>query len=99
MLANRCECRYYVTSEDQYSTDNFTDFWPSDGQMILAGTEYVGTQKILAVKTALLPPGGNKSWWHIIRSSTVVTEDDAFKTYEAEIVIQTTYEGGNCSQA
>lgn len=86
-------------SEDSYATDNLTDFWPSDGQMILAGHEYVGIDKILAVRQALLPPGGTKSWWHIIRSSSVVSEDDSFKTYEAEIVIQTTYEGGNCSQA
>lgn len=92
-------CRYYVISEDQYSTSNFTDFWPADGTMILAGNEYVGTDKILAVKQALLPPGGDKSWWHLIRSSAIVSEDDTSKTYEAEIVIQTTYVGGNCSQA
>lgn len=91
--------RYYLVSEDADSTDTFTNFWPSDGTMILAGTEYVGTDKILAVKTSLLPPGGDKSWWHIIRSSTLVGEDDTVKTYEAEVVIQTTYVGGNCSKA
>lgn len=91
--------RYYVVSEDKASTSTFTDFWPSDGQMIIAGNEYVGTDKILAVKTTLLPPGGDKSWWHLIRSSKLVGEDDTAKTYEAEIVIQTTYVGGNCSEA
>jgi hypothetical protein len=54
---------------------------------------------MLAVKQALLPVDGNKAWWHLIRGSEVVGEASDSKTYVANIVIQTTYTPGNCSQA
>ena len=90
---------YYLTSEDKNSTTSFTNFWPADGKMILAGNVYTGSATILAVKQNLLPPTGNKSWWHLIRGASVTGETDADKTFVANIVIQTTYVGGNCSQA
>ncbi|OHE96234.1 hypothetical protein CORC01_08452 [Colletotrichum orchidophilum] len=90
---------YYLVSEDKAATTSFTNFWPSDGKLILAGRTFSGYTAMLAVKQSLLPPNGNKSWWHLIRGATVSGETDADKTFVADIVIQTTYVGGNCSQA
>ncbi|OLN97108.1 hypothetical protein CCHL11_02048 [Colletotrichum chlorophyti] len=90
---------YYLTSEDKSATTAFTNFWPADGQLILAGRTFSGSAAMLAVKQSLLPPGGNKSWWHLIRGASVAGESEESKTFVANIVIQTTYVGGNCSQA
>ncbi|WQF84514.1 hypothetical protein CDEST_09528 [Colletotrichum destructivum] len=92
---------YYLASEDQFATTSFTDFWPADntGVLVIAGRAFPGAASILGVKQSLLPPGGDKSWWHLIRGAAVEAETAADKTFVAEIVIQTTYVGGNCSQA
>lgn len=91
--------RYYAISEDASTTTTYTDFWPSDGEMILAGNHYSGTDQILAVRQKLLPNDGTKAWWHLIRGAEVESEAEDSKTYVAEVVIQTTYTPGNCSQA
>ncbi|KAK2038318.1 hypothetical protein LZ31DRAFT_533617 [Colletotrichum somersetense] len=90
---------YYLTSEDKEATTSFTNFWPPDGKLILAGRTFLGYSAMLSVKQELLPPAGNKSWWHLIRGATVADESETTKRYVADIVIQTTYVGGNCSQA
>lgn len=90
---------YYLTSEDKNSTTAFTNFWPSDGELIIAGHSFSGSAAVLAIKQSLLPPSGNKSWWHLIRGASITGETDSNKTFVANIVIQTTYAGGNCSQA
>ncbi|KAK7707975.1 hypothetical protein SLS64_006797 [Diaporthe eres] len=90
---------YYRISEDKTATTTFTDFWTTDGELIIAGNVYQGYDAMLAVKQALLPVDGNKSWWHLIRGSELVGEAADSKTYVADIVIQTTYTPGNCSQA
>lgn len=90
---------YYLTSEDKSATTSFTNFWPADGRLIIAGNAFSGSAAMLAVKQNLLPPAGNKSWWHLIRGASVAGESDESKTFVADIVIQTTYVGGNCSQA
>ncbi|KAF6823380.1 hypothetical protein CMUS01_10717 [Colletotrichum musicola] len=90
---------YYLTSEDKNATTSFTDFWPADGTLVIAGRTFTGSASILGVKQSLLPPGGNKSWWHLIRGASVAGETGEEKTFVADVVIQTTYVGGNCSQA
>jgi hypothetical protein len=90
---------YYLTSEDKNSTTSFTNFWPENGTLTIAGSSFTGWDSILAVKQSLLPPSGNKSWWHLIRGASITGETDEDKTFVANIVIQTTYVGGNCSQA
>lgn len=90
---------YYRVSEDASSTTAYTDFWPADGEMILAGNHYTGTDQILAVRQKLLPNDGSKAWWHLIRGAELQTDAQDSKTYVAEVVIQTTYTPGNCSQA
>ncbi|KAJ3946060.1 uncharacterized protein N0V96_004412 [Colletotrichum fioriniae] len=52
---------YYRTSEDKAATTTFTNFWPADGKMILAGRTFTGATAMLSVKQSLLPPNGNKS--------------------------------------
>lgn len=86
-------------SEEKAATTSFTDFWPADGSLIAAGTTFKGSASILAVKQKLLPPDGNKAWWHPILGANVVSEDSKTKTINAKIIIQTTYTPGNCSQA
>ncbi|KXH62873.1 hypothetical protein CSAL01_10604 [Colletotrichum salicis] len=81
---------YYRTSEDKAATTTFTNFWPADGRMILAGRTFSGSTAMLGVKQSLLPPTGNKSWWHLIRGATVGGETETDKTFVAEIVVQTT---------
>ncbi|KAF5515570.1 hypothetical protein CGCS363_v000185 [Colletotrichum siamense] len=90
---------YYLASEDKAATTTFTDFWPATGQLIIAGRTFSGYAAMLGVKQSLLPPAGDKSWWHLIRGASVAGETAESKTFVAEIVIQTTYVGGNCSQA
>ncbi|KAF9873878.1 hypothetical protein CkaCkLH20_08612 [Colletotrichum karsti] len=86
---------YYLTSEDKNATTTFTDFWPADnGQLIIAGRTFSGSAAMLGVKQSLLPPAGNKSWWHLIRGASVAGESGESKTFVADIVIQTT---GNAS--
>ncbi|CZS92670.1 uncharacterized protein RAG0_03209 [Rhynchosporium agropyri] len=90
---------WYRTSEDKASTTSYTDFWvPVTGELILAGNKFVGYHDMLAVKQKLLPPGGNKAWWHLIKDSKITGETATNKTYVADIIIQTTYTPGNCSQ-
>ncbi|KAK7958526.1 hypothetical protein PG996_010042 [Apiospora saccharicola] len=90
---------YYRVSEDKAATTSFTDFWPADGSLVAAGNTFRGSASILAVKQKLLPPDGNKAWWHPILGANVVGEDSKTKTINAKIIIQTTYTPGNCSQA
>ncbi|KAK8028350.1 hypothetical protein PG991_005406 [Apiospora marii] len=91
--------RYYRVSEDEAATTSFTDFWPADGSLVAAGNTFKGSASILTVKQKLLPPEGNKAWWHPILGANVVSEDSKTKTINAKIIIQTTYTPGNCSQA
>ncbi|KAL2071331.1 hypothetical protein VTL71DRAFT_12566 [Oculimacula yallundae] len=91
---------WYRTSEEKASTTTYTDFWvPDTGSMILAGNKFVGYKDMLAIKQKLLPPNGNKAWWHLIKGSKISGETATDKTYVADIVIQTTFTPGNCSQA
>ena len=89
---------WYQISEDHKATTTFTDFFAPNGQLIAAGKPYTG-KGILAVKQALLPPNGNKVWWHLIEDATFVGEDANSQTVNAKITIQTIYHPGNCSQA
>ncbi|KAK8051777.1 hypothetical protein PG993_003162 [Apiospora rasikravindrae] len=89
---------YYRVSEDKTATTAFTNFWPADGSLVAAGKTFKGATSILAVKQNLLPPDGNKAWWHLIQGANVVSEDSKTKTINAKIIIQTTYTPGNCSQ-
>ncbi|CAE7028417.1 hypothetical protein P3342_006210 [Pyrenophora teres f. teres] len=90
---------YYRTSEDKAAADTFTDFWTTDGTLRIAANSYQGYARMLAVKQNLLPKDGNKAWWHLINGTSVRDETTENKTIVADIVIQTTYTPGNCSQA
>lgn len=90
--------RWYRISEDHKATTTFTDFFAPNGQLIAAGNAYTG-KAILGVKQTLLPPNGNKVWWHLIEDATFIGEDAKSQTVSAKITIQTIYHPGNCSQA
>ncbi|KAL8284580.1 hypothetical protein RB600_009137 [Gaeumannomyces tritici] len=90
---------YYRVSEDKLSTTALTDLFSADGQLIAAGNPFRGAKGILGIRQALLPPNGNKAWWHLIESATFVGEDAKTQTVSAKIVVQTTFTPGNCSQA
>ncbi|KAK2059049.1 hypothetical protein LY76DRAFT_543501 [Colletotrichum caudatum] len=92
---------FYMAMEDQSTNDTFTDFWPPNGlgQFIYQNCSFPGPANILGIKQSLLPRMGNKLMWDLVRSASVVGETAGDKTYLAEIVIQTSYPSGNCSQA
>lgn len=92
---------YYRISEDKTANATFIDLWTSDAVMILQGNAFEGAEAMLAVRNRLLPSTGTpeKNWWHLIEGAEVIGEEDGTKTYEATIIVQTTYVPGNCSQA
>lgn len=59
----------------------------------------VGAEQIVALKRALLPADGSKRWNHLPNATTVRADAGASRTYGVEGVIQSTFAGGNCSQA
>jgi hypothetical protein len=63
------------------------------------GTTATGASEILAFKQRLLPVAGNKHWNHIQNATTVDSETAEEKVYKVLGVIDTTYNGGNCSRA
>ncbi|POS75188.1 hypothetical protein DHEL01_v206417 [Diaporthe helianthi] len=67
----------------------------TDGLMIIEGNVHQGYDAILKVKQELLSVGGNKTWWHSIRGSTVVDEAADLKTYMADVVTETTSQLAN----
>lgn len=46
-----------------------------------------------------MPTDGSKVWNHVPNATKVVADTDTEKVYEVLGVIQTTFTGGNCSQA
>lgn len=59
----------------------------------------VGADEITALKQTLMPTDGSKIWNHMPNVTTVSADEDTSRTYEVLGVIQTTFEGGNCSRA
>ncbi|TDZ29779.1 hypothetical protein C8035_v004213 [Colletotrichum spinosum] len=90
---------YYRTSEDKTATTAFTNFWPPDGELVVADIRVTGSRDILGIKQALLPLDQDKTWHHLIRGATVAGDTKESKTFVANIVIQTTYALDGCSQA
>ncbi|EKG18444.1 hypothetical protein MPH_04246 [Macrophomina phaseolina MS6] len=89
----------YAQTEDPASTDTFTDFFPTDGVLIVHGTTATGAAEIVKLKQQLLPTAGNKHWSHFPNTTTVASETADQKVYNVNGVIQSTFDGGNCSQA
>ena len=92
-------CRLYASAEDPSATSTFTDFFTTNGQLIVLENTATGSEKIIALKESLLPTAGNKHWNHLPNVTTVASETSAMKTYQVLGVIETTFDGGNCSQA
>ncbi|EFQ36323.1 hypothetical protein CGRA01v4_10678 [Colletotrichum graminicola] len=92
---------FYTTMENKSATDTFTDFWPADdlGDFFYQGHPFPGSNNILGIKQALLPQRGDMVLWDLVRNASVVSDSVGEKTYQVEIVIQTSYPTGNCSQA
>lgn len=91
--------RLYYQAEQPPSTTEFTDFFTPDGKLIVRGIVATGAAEILALKQRLLPTAGNKHWNHIQNATTVDSESSTQKTYQVLGIIDTTYDGGNCSRA
>lgn len=58
-----------------------------------------GAEEIVALKQALMPTDGSKIWNHVPNVTTIFQDSDASRIYAVEGVIQSTFTGGNCSQA
>ncbi|KAI4627665.1 uncharacterized protein J4E84_005501 [Alternaria hordeiaustralica] len=89
----------YASAEDPSATSTFTDFFTPNGQLIVLENTATGSEEIVALKEELLPVAGNKLWNHLPNVTTVDSETTAEKTYQVLGVIETRYDGGNCSQA
>ncbi|KAF1934782.1 hypothetical protein EJ02DRAFT_439654 [Clathrospora elynae] len=89
----------YASAEDPSATKTFTNFFTTDGQLIVLANTATGSDQIIALKQELLPQLGNKHWNHIPNVTTIASETSAKKTYQVLGVIETTFDSGNCSQA
>ncbi|KAF7190151.1 hypothetical protein HII31_08482 [Pseudocercospora fuligena] len=89
----------YRSAEDPAATTDFTDFFTADGQLKVVTMVATGAEDIIALKQELLPVAGNKHWNHLPNVTTVDSETSTAKTYQVLGVIDTTYDGGNCSRA
>jgi len=79
--------------------ETFADYFTASGTLIVRGIVATGADEIIALKESLLPPAGNKHWNHKPNATTVDSETAAHKVYQVLGIIQSTYDGGNCSQA
>lgn len=59
----------------------------------------VGDEQIVALKQSLMPTDGSKQWNHVPNVTTVYEDTTSSRTYAVEGMIQSTFVGGNCSQA
>ncbi|EFQ91650.1 hypothetical protein PTNB73_10104 [Pyrenophora teres f. teres] len=89
----------YASAEDPAATTTFTDFFTENGKLIVVENIAVGANEIIALKQALLPTAGTKHWNHLPNITTVSSETSAQKTYQVLGVIESRFDGGNCSQA
>lgn len=80
-------------------TTGFTDFFTPAGRLIVLGNVATGPAEIVALKQELLPPAGTKHWNHRPNATTVADETAAAKTYQVLGIIESRFDGGNCSQA
>lgn len=91
--------RLYAETEDPASTTSFTDFFAPEGSLKVLHYSAVGADKITGLKQILMPTTGKKLWHHLPNVTTVSADDETTRTFTVLGVIQTSYEGGNCSQA
>ncbi|KAM3413473.1 hypothetical protein BST61_g11595 [Cercospora zeina] len=89
----------YSQAELSTATTSFTDFFVPNGRLIVLGKTATGAADILAFKQELLPPNGNKHWNHRPNVTTVAEDTSERKTFHVLGLIDTTYDGGNCSRA
>lgn len=69
------------------------------GKLIVLENVATGPAAIVKLKQALLPTAGNKHWNHLPNITTVDSQTASQKTYKVLGVIETRFDGGNCSQA
>ncbi|KAF2206227.1 hypothetical protein CERZMDRAFT_53636 [Cercospora zeae-maydis SCOH1-5] len=89
----------YAQAELSTATTGFTDFFIPNGRLIVLGKTATGAADILAFKQELMPPNGNKHWNHRPNITTVTEDTNERKTFHVLGLIDTTYDGGNCSRA
>lgn len=89
----------YTSAEDPSATDTFTDFFTPTGQLIVLANVATGADAIVDLKKALLPTVGTKHWNHLPNATTIDSETAGQKTYNVFGVIETRFDGGNCSKA
>ncbi|TEA11315.1 hypothetical protein C8034_v007576 [Colletotrichum sidae] len=90
----------YAYAEDYKATDTFTDFFvPDTGRLVVLENQAQGPAAIVKLKQALLPTTGEKHWNHLPNATTVYSETAGQKVYNVYGVIQTRFDGGNCSIA
>ncbi|KAI6356171.1 hypothetical protein MCOR25_007939 [Pyricularia grisea] len=91
--------KLYATAEDPRATHSFTNFFTPQGKLTVLNSVASDPAAIIALKEALLPPAGNKQWNHLPNITTVHSETPRFKTYDVLGVIETRFNGRDCSKA
>ncbi|KAK1985951.1 hypothetical protein LZ30DRAFT_706985 [Colletotrichum cereale] len=90
----------YASAEDYKSTDTFTDFFvPETGRLVVLEHDAQGAEAIVALKQSLLPTTGTKHWNHLPNVTSVYSETATEKVYNVFGLIQSIFDGGNCSAA
>ncbi|KAK2035595.1 hypothetical protein LX32DRAFT_633349 [Colletotrichum zoysiae] len=90
----------YASAEDYQSTDTFTDFFvPDTGRLVVLEHDAQGAEAIIELKQALLPTTGTKHWNHLPNVTSVYSESATEKVYNVFGLIQSRFDGGNCSAA
>ncbi|KAK8045039.1 hypothetical protein PG993_005063 [Apiospora rasikravindrae] len=89
----------YASAEDASATKTFTDFFTPTGQLLVLGHVATGAGAIVALKQQLLPAAGTKHWNHFPNVTTVDSDTAGQKTHQVLGIIETRFDGGNCSQA
>ncbi|KAH7119182.1 hypothetical protein EDB81DRAFT_766800 [Dactylonectria macrodidyma] len=88
----------YTTIEDRKATTCFTDFFvPETGRLVALDFDARGAEAILATKQYILPPNGDKHFNYRPNVTSVYSDTPTQKTYDVQGILETSFDGGNCS--
>ncbi|KAH7006780.1 hypothetical protein EDB80DRAFT_577942 [Ilyonectria destructans] len=76
--------------EDPTTTDSITGFFEPGGALILGGSDFTGSEAILAARGAILPADGSIQWNHFPNITVVASETPTNKSFEVTGVLQIT---------
>ncbi|OAL53611.1 hypothetical protein IQ07DRAFT_640661 [Pyrenochaeta sp. DS3sAY3a] len=85
-----------LQAETPTSTTEFTDFFTTNGSMIVMNNTSQGAEDILALRQALLPADGSVRWNHYPNITFVAEDTETTKTFQLSGILHV-IAAGNCS--